>query len=210
MNNRHRNEHETHQHGREERHGRGGHCGHWRMMAGEGGGPFGRGRGGGGPLGRHRGGPFGGRGPRMFDPGALRLVVLWLIGEQPRHGYDIIKALEAGFQGAYSPSPGAIYPMLQMLEEADLVVSEAEGNKRLFRITDAGRAYLDENRADLDRILEQMKQMAGRLSGAEIGEVLKALRFEVHNRLREGTWSAEQIGKARDILERARKEIEGL
>ena len=61
--------------------------------------------------------------PRMFDPGALRLVVLGLIAEEPRHGYDIIKALEAKFQGAYSPSPGAIYPMLQMLEEADLVVS---------------------------------------------------------------------------------------
>ena len=58
---------------------------------------------------RHRGGPFGGRGPRMFDPGALRLVVLGLIAEEPRRGYDIIKALEAKFQGAYSPSPGAIY-----------------------------------------------------------------------------------------------------
>src|SRR5690606_14355271 len=81
------------------------------------GGP-GRGGGGhhghGGPFGRNRGGPFGGRrGPRMFDSGALRLVVLGLIAEEPRHGYDIIKALEAKFQGAYSPSPGAIYPMLQ-------------------------------------------------------------------------------------------------
>ena len=93
-----------------------------------------RGRhGGGGPFGRHRGGPFGGRGPRMFDPGALRLVVLGLIAEEPRHGYDIIKALEAKFQGAYSPSPGAIYPMLQMLEEADLVSSQVDGNKRLSR-----------------------------------------------------------------------------
>ena len=100
------------------------------------GGP-GRGGGGrhghGGPFGRNRGGPFGGRrGPRMFDSGALRLVVLGLIAEEPRHGYDIIKALEAEFQGAYSPSPGAIYPMLQMMEEADLVTSTTTGNKRLF------------------------------------------------------------------------------
>ena len=78
----------------------------------------------------------------MFDAGALRLVVLGLIAEEPRHGYDIIKALEAKFQGAYSPSPGAIYPMLQMLEEADLVVSEADGNKRRYAITEQGKAYL--------------------------------------------------------------------
>ena len=71
------------------------------MSAGESGGRFGGRRGVGGPFGRHRGGPFGGRGPRMFDPGALRLVVLGLIAEEPRHGYDIIKALEAKFQGAY-------------------------------------------------------------------------------------------------------------
>ena len=106
-------------------------------------------RGRGGPFGRHRGGPFGGRGPRMFDPGALRLVVLGLIAEEPRHGYDIIKALEAKFQGAYSPSPGAIYPMLQMLEEADLVVSETNGNKRLYSITEQGNAYLAEHADEL-------------------------------------------------------------
>src|SRR5690606_16330355 len=128
-----------HDHYRDER-----GCGPRRHMKG-------RGHGFGGPFGRHRGGPFGGRGRRMFDAGALRLVVLGLIAEEPRHGYDIIKALEARFQGAYSPSPGAIYPMLQMLEEADLVASEADGNKRLYRITDQGRAWLDENRADLDR-----------------------------------------------------------
>src|SRR6187399_2918600 len=87
-------------------------------------------------------GPFSGRGRRMFDAGALRLVVLGLIAEEPRHGYDIIKALESKFQGAYSPSPGAIYPMLQMLEEADLVTSQPDGNKRLFSITEQGRAYL--------------------------------------------------------------------
>src|SRR5215212_1448786 len=94
----------------------------------------------GGPFGRHRGGPFGGRrGSRMFDQGALRLVVLGLIAEEPRHGYDVIKALEERFAGTYSPSPGSIYPMLQMLEEADLVSSVMSGNKRLFSITDAGR-----------------------------------------------------------------------
>ena len=80
---------------------------------------------GGGLFGRHRHGPFGGRrrGARMFDSGALRLVVLGLIAQEPRHGYDIIQAMSARFQGSYSPSPGAIYPMLRMLAEAGLIAS---------------------------------------------------------------------------------------
>lgn len=184
----------------------------WHMSGRDDGEGFGRGhgRGRGGPFGRHRGGPFGGRGPRMFDPGALRLVVLGLIAEEPRHGYDIIKALEAKFQGAYSPSPGAIYPMLQMLEEADLVVSQADGNKRLFTITDAGRAYLAENAAELDRINAQIAQVAGRMGGVALGEELRSLRWMIHQRLRGGGWSPEQAEKARDILRKARAELDGL
>lgn len=187
-----------------------GECSHgWHMSADEGGG-HGRRRGRGGPFGRHRGGPFGGRGPRMFDSGALRLVVLGLIAEEPRHGYDIIKALEAKFQGAYTPSPGAIYPMLQMLEEADLVVSEAEGNKRLFSITDQGRAYLEENKAELERINAQIQHVAGRAGGVAIGDELRALRWTIHSRMRSGEWSADQMEKARDLLKTARREIEDL
>jgi DNA-binding PadR family transcriptional regulator len=179
-----------------------------RMGGGEERGPFGRGKG--GPFGRHRGGPFGGRGPRMFDPGALRLVVLGLIAEEPRHGYDIIKALEAMFDGAYSPSPGAIYPMLQMLEEADLVASEADGNKRLYRITDAGKAYLEENGAELERIRAQMRHVSGRMGGAAVVEEMRGIGFALRSRLRSGDWSREQVEKARDILRKARREIEDL
>lgn len=167
---------------------------------------FGRGRG--GPFG---GGPFGGgRGRRMFDAGALRLVVLGLIAEEPRHGYDIIKALEARFQGAYSPSPGAIYPMLQMLEEADLVSSAAEGNKRLFSITGQGRAYLDENGAELERINAQIGHAAGRMGGVALGDEFRALAFTVKSRLRRGGWNPQQAEKARDILRKARRELEDL
>ncbi|MBS3649578.1 PadR family transcriptional regulator [Pseudaminobacter sp. 19-2017] len=183
-------------------------CGGWAMASGEGGSRFG-GRGGGGPFGRHRGGPFGGRGPRMFDPGALRLVVLGLIAEQPRHGYDIIKALETRFQGAYSPSPGAIYPMLQMMEEADLVVSQADGNKRLYSITDQGRTYLKENAEDLARINAQIDEVA---QGEDIslGEEVREVAKSVYMRLRRGQFTREQARKARDILKRARRDIEDL
>lgn len=184
--------------------------GHWGMSGrGEGGGR-GPGMGGRGPFGRHRGGPFGGRGSRMFDSGALRLVVLGLIAEEPRHGYDIIKALEARFQGTYSPSPGAIYPMLQMLEEADLVSSTLNGAKRLFSIAEAGLAYLAENKADLDRINAQLDEVSDEMQGAALGEEFRSLKHALMRQVRGGGLSAEQAKKAVDILKKARAEIEGL
>ena len=174
------------------------------------GGPFAEGRG--GPFGRHRGGPFGGhgRGPRMFDPGALRIVVLGLIADEPRHGYDIIKALEARFQGAYSPSPGAIYPMLQMLEEADLVTSTTTGNKRLYSITEAGRTWLTENRAELDKINAQLDEASSGIGQAAIAQEVQALRHAIFHRLRSGALSKEQAEKLRAALRAARETIDSL
>ena len=106
--------------------------------------------GGGGPGGRGFG-DWGGFGDnfrigRMLASGDLRLVALYLIEEQPRHGYDLIKAIEEKTAGFYSPSPGIVYPALTYLEEAGYVTSEAEGNKKLYTITDEGRAHLNENR----------------------------------------------------------------
>jgi DNA-binding PadR family transcriptional regulator len=165
----------------------------------------------GGPFGRHRGGPFGGRrGSRMFDQGALRLVVLGLIAEEPRHGYDIIKALEERFAGTYSPSPGSIYPMLQMLEEADLVSSEMSGNKRLFSITEAGRAYMKDNEADLARINAQIDEASGRAGVISLLGEAKALGRALFERVRDGDLSAEQAEKARAILANARKALDEL
>lgn len=196
-----------HKGSKSEAHGCGGA---WFMNAGEGGGGAGRGRGRGGPFGRHRDGPLGGGGRRMFDPGALRLVVLGLIAEEPRHGYDIIKALEALFQGSYSPSPGAIYPMLQMLEEADLVASQQSGNKRLYAITDEGRAYLEANAGEREAIVAQIAQVSERMGGVAIGDELRSLRQLVHTRMRTGGWSADQVERARAILRKARAELDGL
>jgi DNA-binding PadR family transcriptional regulator len=184
--------------------------GDWFMSGaegGRGGGRFGRG---GGRFGRHHGGPFGGRGPRMFDPGALRLVVLGLIAEEPRHGYDIIKALEAKFQGAYSPSPGAIYPMLQMLEEADLVSSQTEGNKRLYSITEEGKAYLADHAEELARLNAQLDEASAEMGGAALGDEFRALRRAVVMRLREGSLTPEQAEKAVQILKKARSDFDKL
>jgi len=83
---------------------------------------------------------------RMLASGDVRLVALYLIDQQPRHGYDLIKAIEERSNGVYSPSPGIVYPALTYLEEAGFVTSSAEGNKKLYTITDEGRTHLGENR----------------------------------------------------------------
>ncbi|WDR01750.1 PadR family transcriptional regulator [Devosia algicola] len=83
---------------------------------------------------------------RMLAAGDVRLVALYLIEQQPRHGYDLIKAIEEHSHGFYAPSPGMIYPALTYLEEAGYVTSQSEANKKLYTITDPGRAHLAENR----------------------------------------------------------------
>ena len=119
--------------------------------------------GGGGPGGRGFG-DWGGFGDnfrigRMLASGDLRLVALYLIEEQPRHGYDLIKAIEEKTGGLYVPSPGIVYPALTFLEEAGFVSSTAEGNKRLYTITDEGKAHLASNREAVDGTLEHLRRV---------------------------------------------------
>jgi DNA-binding PadR family transcriptional regulator len=118
---------------------------------------------------------FGGEGPgggntfrarRMLGDGDLRLIALSLIAESPRHGYDIIKALEEKSRGAYSPSPGVVYPTLTFLEEAGYAEAESEGSKRVYTITDAGRAYLDANREHADAILAGIERVGRKMARA--------------------------------------------
>ncbi|MBK5958608.1 hypothetical protein CCR97_10360 [Rhodoplanes elegans] len=130
------------------------HPGHW--AAGRHGG---RGRFGGGPGFGGRGGFGGGdfaRIGRMLAQGDLRLLALALIAEQPRHGYEIIKVLEEKTGGWYAPSPGMVYPTLTFLEEAGHVTAQTEGSKKLYTITDDGRAHLAENQAVVDAVLERL------------------------------------------------------
>lgn len=91
---------------------------------------------------------------RMLASGDLRLVALYFIEQQPRHGYDLIKAVEERSNGVYSPSPGIVYPALTFLEEAGYVTSSADGNKKLYAITDEGRAHLEENRDSVASTLD--------------------------------------------------------
>ena len=107
------------------------------------------------------------RAGRMLVQGDLRLIALALIAEQPRYGYEIIKLLEEKTAGWYSPSPGIVYPTLTFLEEAGHVTAQADGAKKLYTITEEGKAHLAENQDFVDAVLERM---------SAIGEKAKRIR----------------------------------
>jgi DNA-binding PadR family transcriptional regulator len=114
-------------------------------------------------------GPEGGSGDwfrvgRMLAQGDLKVLALALIAEQPRHGYELIKLIEEKTRGAYSPSPGVIYPTLTFLEEAGYVTAESEGAKKRYTITEPGRAYLKENRDVADMILHRLAAIGEKLA----------------------------------------------
>ena len=114
----------------------------------------GHGHAGRGPGGGHGGGHrrHGGRN-RLFDYGEIRLLVLALIVEEPRHGYELIRTIEERFGGSYVPSPGVIYPTLSWLDGMGLVQAAAEGNRKRFSVTPEGEAYLAKHRSDADALL---------------------------------------------------------
>lgn len=103
------------------------------------------------------------RARRMLAQGDLRLVALALIAEAPRHGYEIIKLLEEKTSDWYSPSPGIVYPTLTYLEEAGYVTASTEGSKKLYTITDDGRAYLESNRDLVDVVLDRLSALGERV-----------------------------------------------
>jgi DNA-binding PadR family transcriptional regulator len=167
-----------------------------------------RGRhGGGGGFGRggFGGGGRGGRG-RFFGPGDLRLVLLALIEEKPRHGYELIKDLEAKFGGAYAPSPGSVYPTLTLLEELGHVRSTAsEGTKRLVEITDEGRRYVADNQVALDSAMSRMAMAARAASGEmppeDVHHAMHTLKAALS--FHRAAWDAGETERVRKIIEEA-------
>ena len=109
--------------------------------------------------------PEGRRGRRLFDYGALRLIVLAMIAERPCHGYEIMRAIEDRTGGGYSPSPGVIYPTLSWLEDMGYVRSDSDGGRRCYRILPPGAAFLEANRPALSEI----EARAGSWRGARTG-----------------------------------------
>ena len=159
----------------------------------------------------HGRGGFGrGGGGRIFGPGDLRLILLALVAEKPSHGYDLIKAVEQKFAGGYSPSPGSVYPTLTLLEDLGHVRAvTSEGAKRLFEITDEGRAFLTANQTIIDGIMARVALAARAMSGdtppAPIHQAMHTLRAALL--LHRGDWTDAETNRVREILDLAAEAI---
>ncbi|EKT4465973.1 PadR family transcriptional regulator [Pseudomonas putida] len=149
------------------------------------------------------------RGPRVFAPGDLRLLMLSMLAEQPGHGYDLIRQIESLFDGSYTPSPGVIYPTLNYLEEAELITGHVQGSKRLYAITEAGRRALADQAVALDgvrmRIEVSKRALRGHDRPPEIHEAVGNLRHALH--MHSGHWSTEEIERVRKLLNDTAKAI---
>jgi DNA-binding PadR family transcriptional regulator len=161
--------------------------------------------------GRHGWGS-GGRMGRLFEQGDLRFLILTLIEEKPRHGYEIIKAIEDKLQGLYSPSPGVIYPTLTLLEEMGYAtVAQAEGNKKLYAITEEGRAFLAGNQSVMKLVLEKIAEATRRFGGGIPPQVLRAMenfKLALQMRLAKGSVTEEQAARITAIIDAAVADIE--
>jgi DNA-binding PadR family transcriptional regulator len=171
------------------------------------------GRFGGHHRGDHRhGGRGGSRLGRVFDQGDLRYVLLGLIAETPRHGYELIKAIEEKFGGMYSPSPGVIYPTLTLLEELGYIRPEsAEGTRKQYVITQEGAAFLAANQAVVDQIFARMAEVGQAFAGGPAPEIRRAmqnLEAALTIRLGRGPLTPEQVRAIAAALDGAAGAIE--
>jgi DNA-binding PadR family transcriptional regulator len=150
---------------------------------------------------------------RLFAHGDLRLVILHLIAEKPRHGYEIIKAIEEWVGGGYSPSPGVIYPTLTLLEDLGYAtVSPSEdGAKKQYQITGQGNSFLDANRPTLDALLSRLNAIGKAESGeppVKIARAIKRLKLALAQLLASGTLSDAQLDTAAAAIEAAAQTLE--
>jgi len=149
----------------------------------------------------------------MFDQGDLRLILLMLISEKPSHGYELIKAIEDKLDGAYSPSPGVVYPTLTFLEEAGFAtVSPEAGGKKLYAITPEGQAELSAHKAVVDQLFARMSETRARSSGAspQIGRAMENLFTALRYKLSAGSLSEAEVRAVAAILDRAALSIENV
>ncbi|WCT72142.1 PadR family transcriptional regulator [Sphingomonas naphthae] len=181
--------------------------GHPDREGGRGGHGFGRG----GPEGRH--GRGGGR-RRLFDGGELKLVLLSLIAEQERHGYDLIRAIEERTGGAYAPSPGVVYPTLTLLVDMGHIEErETGGQRRLFGISEAGSAFLAEKGAEVAELfarIDALGQHSARTDVAPIKRAVGNLRQVLQHKLGEDKLDRDKLHEIVALIDEAAARIERL
>jgi DNA-binding PadR family transcriptional regulator len=159
------------------------------------------------------GGGWGRRRRRQwFDAGDMKYVILRLVRDKPRHGYEVMKDLEERLHGCYSPSPGTVYPTLQWLEDEGLVTAKEVDGKKVYEITDAGRTFLDEHRDVVDDIFDRVSEAVERTVGGAMADVNRALAALVKQVYRAG-WRAKDDAarqQVAQVLHRAAEEVEAL
>ena len=164
----------------------------------------GRGGGSGGGRGRNR--------KRMFGSGELRLVLLKLIADEPRHGYDLIRAIEELTGGDYAPSPGTIYPTLTMLTDMGLIEEQAaEGARKAFAVTKEGKAHLKKNEDEVEALFERLEEAApdkDRAGHPPIGRAIGNLMAALRHRVAHDGFDEALVHEITEILDEAAQRIE--
>jgi DNA-binding PadR family transcriptional regulator len=163
-------------------------------------------------LGAHGGRHRHGRSDRVFEQGDLRFVILKMISEKPSHGYELIREIEDRLGGAYSPSPGVVYPTLTLLEDLGYAtVSQSEGAKKAYAITSEGLAALEENKAAVEAIFQRISAIAERAGGGPAPQIVRAmenLNVALRLRMQRGKLSERQIADVAAALDAAAATVE--
>ncbi len=161
-----------------------------------------------------RGRGWHGRAARFFEQGDLKYVILRLLDEKPRHGYDIIKELEGRFGGSYAPSPGTVYPTLTMLEDLGYArVVPEEGGKKIYEITDEGRKHLAEHSTTVDDIFERISRFVSGFTDTpmtELNQAFQRLARATYKTATAHVHDKELIEKIRDALRKAAEDVEAI
>lgn len=137
---------------------------------------------------------------QWFDAGDMKYVILRLLRDKPRHGYEVMKELEEQLQGCYAPSPGAVYPTLQWLEDEGLVVSREVDGKKVYEVTESGRQFLDEHQDTVDDIFARVRDAVERTVGGAMADVNRSLGHVVKSVYRTA-WAAPDDATRHQIVE---------
>jgi DNA-binding PadR family transcriptional regulator len=155
-----------------------------------------------------------GRRSRVFEGGELRLVLLKLIADQPRHGYDLIRAIEELTGGRYAPSPGVVYPTLTMLQDMGLIEEAAgEGGRKPFQITEAGTAHLEENQEEADELIARLERLSPSHhadGGSPVWRAMRNLGMAIRNRLGQGDVNEETLHELAALIDEFAQRVERL
>jgi DNA-binding PadR family transcriptional regulator len=158
-----------------------------------------------GRHGRHR--------HRVFERGDLKFMILRLLHEEPMHGYQVMQRLEEESGGFYSASPGSVYPVLQMLQDEGMVRSSEIEGKRVYELTESGRAFLHEHRERAEGVADRVSDFGDRFGGRGMGELTRSfmrLAQASFERALEAAGDAARLKDLREILDRATEDVEAV